>query len=745
MKIKLKLLTAALAMASLTAQAQLGLTGPGSVATGGFPKYYQDTNGLALDICLPKPGLERTPIRCIMADLPNPNATISFPNNFPDEAFWWTGETTLALDIDNGVQKEALLVMAVEAAFANELPVEGDQVAFTRIRLRINDPTPGHYKVTHPYGTEEFDVAVGDRRVFITDDFGDLTGQDFTRAGKGRLGPFLTPVNALGEDIPPFDVVLEDGTVRQYIADPADDNLVKGSPNNTNYFQIEITPLGGGVAQSFRTDTFNVGGRIYNGPLDSDTNIERASYSQDATSGDFTIDVHVKAAQALGQTAPNFKAFADGIPGTTLVKNPNNPTDFFGKIKVVGSKPNNIYVSDLREDPDRLFSAKLVDVVTVNKAVYNVGTGKLHIEAESSDKSSSNTGSLPTLTASGSDGSSYGDLVDGVLDVEVTMPPEKVIVRSTENGVGELAVVTAGAPLTAQNLAANNDGGTPGAIAVLTNDATTGPVQVNIVQEPYPNPGHEVGFLPQYGTVAVNGDNTVTYAQTKPGTGHDNFSYYLTDADGNVSNIATVDVNLGGVLINLPPVATADFASVSAGSSVTIDVLDNDSDPEGSVLTIMSVSDQTDPNATISIVDGKIVYTASAAAGQQSFTYTINDAGLAQATGTVTLTVTQPITVGIQTAEYRTGKGQWRVSGSVNPAFVGMTVKVYRDVNANSALDIGVDQLIGETLALDAADAAAGVWDFRSTTGPVAANGWRILAVSSLGGTPGVSPLTVRR
>jgi hypothetical protein len=381
MKMKFELSAALLAFASMSAHAVLEQTGPGSVATGGFPKYYQDTSGLALDICLPKPGLERTPIRCIMADLPNPNAAISFPTNFPDEAFWWTGETTLALDIDNGVQKEALLVLALEAAFANELPAEGDQVAFSRIRLRINNPTPGHYKVTHPYGTEEFDVAPGDTRVFITDDFGDLTGNDFSRAGKGRLGPFLIPADAPGGvALPPVSVTLEDGTVRQYIADAGDVNFVTGSPNGTNYFQIEFTDLSGTQTQTFLTDTFNIGGRIYNGPLDSDTSIERATYSQDDTG--YTIDVHVKAKQALGQNAPDFKAFADNIPGVTLSKSPNNSTDYYGKIKITENKPNNIYITDLREDPDRLFSAKLVDVVTVKKAVYNTGTQTLHVEAE---------------------------------------------------------------------------------------------------------------------------------------------------------------------------------------------------------------------------------------------------------------------------------------------------------------------------------------------------------------------------
>ncbi len=734
MNTRLKVLAATLALSSVTAQAQLGLTGPGSVATGGFPKYYQDTTGLALDICLPRPGLERTPIRCIMADLPNPNAAISFPNNFPDEAFWWTGETTLGLDVDNGVQKEALLVLALEAAFANEVPAEGEQVAFSRIRLRINEPTPGHYKVTHPYGTEEFDVAVGDRRVFMTDDFGDFATGDFSRAGKGRLGPFLLPADAPGGNpLPPVSVTLEDGSVRQYIADAADENVVTGSPHGTNYFEIEFTDLNG-VTQTFRTETFNIGGRIYNGPLDSDTTIQRASYSKD-NSG-YTLDVHVKAKQALGQAAPVFKVFADNMPGATLVKSPSSNSDFYGRIKVTGGKPNNIYVSDLRESPNRLFSAKVVDVVKVKRAVYDATTQTLHVAAESSDKGSNQ----PVLTVTGSDQSvPYGGHCDhdGNLNVNLPQPPEKVFVNSSEGGIGELAVVTEGvAAATVENLIAVNDLGVPGAIDVMSNDTTTGAVQVNIVQNSYPNNG--TVFLPEFGTVTVSG-NTVTYTQTKPGTGTDTFSYYLTDAAGNVSNIAKVSVNLSP--INLSPVATPDFGSVSANSSVTIDVLENDSDPEGSALTISSVS-----SAAAAIVNNKIVYTAPAGSGgtQQTFTYTVSDADGAQATANVTVSVTQPVTVAIALAELRTSKNQWRVSGSVNPAFVGMTVKVYVDLNGNGTVE-ATDRLVGETLGLDAADAAAGAWDFRSTTAPAAANNARILAVSSLGGIVGRANLVVRR
>ena len=49
---------------------------------------------------------------------------------------------------------QALLVMAVEAAFANENPVAGDEFNFGRVRMRIDASLPGTYKVTYPFGEE---------------------------------------------------------------------------------------------------------------------------------------------------------------------------------------------------------------------------------------------------------------------------------------------------------------------------------------------------------------------------------------------------------------------------------------------------------------------------------------------------------------------------------------------------------------------------------------------------------------
>ena len=75
----------------------------------GFPIWYKDTNNVKLELCT-DPG---DPY-CIMGDVPDPAQPVSFPDNFPDEAFWSSAESS----IDAGGGDSALLVTAVEAAFA---------------------------------------------------------------------------------------------------------------------------------------------------------------------------------------------------------------------------------------------------------------------------------------------------------------------------------------------------------------------------------------------------------------------------------------------------------------------------------------------------------------------------------------------------------------------------------------------------------------------------------------------------
>ena len=136
---------------------------------------------------------------------------------------------------------------------------------------------------------------------------------------------------------------------------------------------------------------------------------------------------------------------------------------------------------------------------------------------------------------------------------------------------------------------------------------------------------------PVSGTVINNGD-FVTYAPAAGFQGEESFSYTVSDGSETASATVTVLVN------NQAPVTQADTAETPSGESVLIDVLANDSDPNGDELALISVSGAS--NGTPSIVGDEIRYTPNDGfSGTDTFTYTVRDAGDAEATGEVTVTV----------------------------------------------------------------------------------------------------------
>lgn len=92
---------------------------------------------------------------------------------------------------------------------------------------------------------------------------------------------------------------------------------------------------------------------------------------------------------------------------------------------------------------------------------------------------------------------------------------------------------------------------------------------------------------------------------------------------------------------NQPPAAVADAASTLKNAAVTLNVLANDSDPNGYALTLQSVTQPA--NGTAAISGTNILYTPTTGyTGTDMFTYTIFDGSFDTATATVTVTVNPP-------------------------------------------------------------------------------------------------------
>jgi len=212
--------TRSLAIATLVALTQLGsvahaqrcavpliASGPVDPANG-FPVYYLDSNNLGLAPCLDFICDPALPV-------PDPGQPISFPGNFPDEFFY---QRAIA-DMTGPNGETFLLNLALEGSFLNGVPVNGDQMVFTRLRVRATGLTPGAiYTVTHPFGVETLRADAPPPVVInFTRDTGTIP-LAFTAALNGDVGPFLTFL--AGASLPP------PGT----IGNPAANQTVTGSP-----------------------------------------------------------------------------------------------------------------------------------------------------------------------------------------------------------------------------------------------------------------------------------------------------------------------------------------------------------------------------------------------------------------------------------------------------------------------------------------------------------------------------------
>ncbi len=99
---------------------------------------------------------------------------------------------------------------------------------------------------------------------------------------------------------------------------------------------------------------------------------------------------------------------------------------------------------------------------------------------------------------------------------------------------------------------------------------------------------------------------------------------------------------------NASPQVNNDTTSTPAGQSVVISVLDNDSDPDGQVLTITGVSNPA--HGTAKIEGNQIRYTPNAGFnGQDSFIYTVSDGNGGIRSASVTITVGSGISNGAAT------------------------------------------------------------------------------------------------
>ncbi|WP_223512752.1 Ig-like domain-containing protein [Pseudomonas sp. GL-B-19] len=628
-----------------SAFAQLAAVDPGpyTFASGKFPIWYQDNNLLSMELCQSRAASSRVaasvPPAYMCTLLPTPGIfddtqPMVFPDNWPDEAFWFLAETTIP-DNAAGYGMDAY-VAGIEAAFAGGTPLDGDQISFARIRMRINIPVAGTYTITHPYGVETVNVtSTGRRAINITRDVGVGAPGVFSGAVNGAIGPFLRSVNGPYTEVNP-----DTGAIETFVGDPNLTEAVTGSPNNTNFVRIQ------GPAGTIQANLFTLSGKVLDSRAQTPVEIDRATYRRtpSVTGNSTRVEIFAKSDTSSTLCLRESIALVPGPPPSPCLSNltGDNQGLFFAQHQFDGNVPPVVVVTATNPTGSTrptAVSRKLTDVVKIQTARYNWSNHSLLIEASSSDEVA-----VPDMVAQGYGRLSKSGTLQSLTVADLNQPPATVTIKSAAGGSDTEPVVVVGiAPDTGENQAplsvadtGSTSFGVPVTLNLLTNDSDPDgntPLSITALTQP----------AAEQGTVAMSGTTAVVY--TPPAVVNapltTTFTYKAQDIKGLASTTpATVTIT---VAPNRPPTAVNDAVS-TLGVAIPINVLANDTDPEGNVpLSAAIVTQPATGRGTVSTDGTVITYTPPGTvttAFTTTFTYVARDSFGAQSTpATVTVQV----------------------------------------------------------------------------------------------------------
>jgi hypothetical protein len=432
----------------------------------GFPVWYKDAQGTRMQLCL-----DAADPMCAFApeDIPDPTKPISFKdNNFPTEAFYQLASA----EMETGGGGRARATFALEAAWENEIVREGDQIVFGRVRFRIDGLIPNskiNYKVTHPYGVDEFKAEVDDDEgeIRFVEDIGIADG--FTGPFKSRIGPFLK-----------WDTEKPEG----YLGDPLIDHTITGSVindsegNPQNYFRIEGEGSNIGLGSPdvckdtkgkenpdcIETKLFSLMGKE---ATTMGVDIQKATYTRDSATGG-TIDVY---AASEDSDEPLEVVGVPSATGGTIERTLmlGGKGQYYARVTFAGD-PTKVKVTNLRDKPVSSKEIMPVDQI-IGTAVYDTENRTLRVSAESSDKVKP-----PTLTVEDHN----KELVNGSVIIDkVSYTSPYITVTSSHGGTAILPVKVQGGSFTSIPLVAHAGGNqqvVAGTEVILDGSNSTGPI-----------------------------------------------------------------------------------------------------------------------------------------------------------------------------------------------------------------------------------------------------------------------------
>ena len=196
----------------------------------------------------------------------------------------------------------------------------------------------------------------------------------------------------------------------------------------------------------------------------------------------------------------------------------------------------------------------------------------------------------------------------------------------TAQAAVEVTVLPANDPPQALDDAAETPEDTPVTIDVLANDSDRDGDTLTVVEM----------AAPQHGTARLTDAGAVEYTPEPDYHGADRFTYVVGDGSGLTAQ-AAVEVTV--LPVNEPPQALDDAAETPEDTPVTIDVLANDSDPDGDTLTVVEMA--APQHGTARLTDaGAMEYTPEPDYhGADRFTYVVGDGSGLTAQAAVEVTV----------------------------------------------------------------------------------------------------------
>ncbi|MFE4833153.1 FG-GAP-like repeat-containing protein [Arthrobacter sp. NPDC056691] len=237
------LLAAALSpIGAVPAHAETAGMGPVDPANG-FPTWFSDGT-VRLQFCY-QGG------QGCLSEPPDPSAPASYPDNFPEEAFWFGAEASAG--------NLRLYEAALEGAHVNGAVVDGEQMGFGRLRFRLNGLTPNaSYTITHPYGLHTF-TADATGVINQTLDQGicapsATTPCDWAGVGAAFLGDFGRGTTAT--------FLRQEGAAPGTLGDINTARTVTGAPSGNNFVRVVGPNAGGAGVNTLTVNTFTVQGLI---------------------------------------------------------------------------------------------------------------------------------------------------------------------------------------------------------------------------------------------------------------------------------------------------------------------------------------------------------------------------------------------------------------------------------------------------------------------------------------------------